>query len=113
MTKQELIELLKSEMPDAKEGAVPPNLKPPYLAFWEIDWDYLTASDEVNTDVVTYQISFFSDKPRHPKLMSLLLKFRELSIRPNVKHEYVDDLKCVHSAFTIEVLEDLFDGIET
>jgi len=113
MTKQELVILLESILQNVKEGVVPPVVKPPYIVFWEIDWEFQTSSDEVYNDVVTYQVSFFSDIPRHPKLLLLMSKLRKLKIFPNVKHEYVDDLKCLHSAFTLEVIEDLLNGIET
>lgn len=113
MNKQELVDLLETILPNALEGVVPPKVKPPYIVFWEIDWDFQTSSDEVYNDIVTYQVSFFSDIPRHPKLLLLLKELREINVFPNVKHEYVDDLKCLHSAFTIEVIEDLLNGIET
>lgn len=113
MTKAELDALLNSVLPNVKEGTVPTTFKTPYLAYWEMLWEFSVASDQAYHDIVTYQVSFFADRPRHPKLMLLMKELRKLNIYPDVRHEFVDDMKCLHSTFAIEVVEDLFDDDET
>jgi len=109
MNKTELVDLLLRVMPSIKEGAVPPQFKPPYYTFWENEWDFGLASDSVYMDLVTYQISIFADRPRHPKLLELLRELQKAHIYPSVRHEYVDDFKCFHSAFTIQIDENILD----
>ena len=53
----------------------------PRIVFWEYVWEPLSASGEVYDTKVTYQVSFFSDIPRHHKLLELLR--RELSLQLN------------------------------
>ncbi len=79
----------------------------PRIVFWEYVWEPLSASGEVYDTKVTYQVSFFSDIPRHHKLLELLRKLHKKGIKPAVEHEYVQDDRYFHSYFGIEVLENI------
>lgn len=79
----------------------------PRIVFWEYYWEPIPASGEVYNTKVTYQVSFFSDIPRHPKLLELLRKLHENGIKPAIEHEYVQEERYFHSYFAIEVLENI------
>lgn len=79
----------------------------PRIVYWDFLWEPLTASgNEYNTKVI-YQVSFYSDIPRHAKLIKLKKLLEEKNIFIRIEHEYVESKKCWHSYFGIEVLENI------
>ncbi len=109
MEKQELIKILQSINIPVSEGIQNDKdiNKFPRIVFWEYYWEPMPASGEVYNTKVTYQISFFSDIPRHQKLLELLKALHEKGIKPAVEHEYVQDERYFHSYFAVEVLENV------
>jgi len=110
MTKQELDALLQSLKPgiEISEGESDVVDCLPRIAYWEYNWSFLGASGSVYTSVVTYQISFFSQTPRHPKLIELLNRLDTCGMLPSVQHEAVSaPTRMIHSFFSLDVLEDL------
>lgn len=109
MEKQELIKVLQSIHVAVSEGIQNDKdvNKFPRIVFWEYYWEPMPASGEIYNTKVTYQISFFSDIPRHPKLLELLRAFHEKGIKPVVEHEYVQEERYFHSYFAVEVLENV------
>lgn len=109
MNKDELVKILKSVEIPINEGIQNDKNSNcyPRIIFWEYYWEPLNASGEVYNTKVTYQVSFFSDIPRHPKLLELLKKLHENGIKPVVEHEYVQEVKYFHSYFAVEVLENI------
>ena len=107
MTKQELVNLLKSTNVVCDEGITKDINKNTYprIVFWDYYWEPLTASNKEYDTNVTYQISFFSNVPRHQKLLELKQKLADNSVFPTISHEYVEENKCWHSFFAVEVLE--------
>lgn len=105
MTKSEFDALIASLGIVFKEGDVPDSSKFPYVSYWEYTWDWQQASGGVYNDIVTYQVSFFSNKPRDPKLIELLLKLREKGIMPVVAIEKIESPKSVHSYFALDVID--------
>ncbi len=81
--------------------------KNPRLVFWDFLWEPLTASGLEYDTVVTYQVSFFSSTPRHPKLIELKNLLAQKGIFVRIEHEYVEKDKCWHSYFGIDVLENV------
>lgn len=80
------------------------------VCYWEYVWSDQMASGEDYEDVVTYQVSFKADKPRHPKLLELKHRLNEAGIHPVFYHEYVkgvDGAGYFHSYCSIDVLEEL------
>ena len=109
MNKEELIKIFASLNIPFNEGIQ--NDKNtnvyPRIVFREIGWDPITASDtEYDTNVI-YQVSFFSKKPRHEKLLNLREKLKEKKIRPYIEHEYIQEEKYFHSYFSVEVRENI------
>ncbi len=109
MEKQELIKVLQSIHVAVSEGIQNDKdaNKFPRIVFWEYFWEPIPASGEVYNTKVTYQVSFFSDVPRHFKLLELLRKLHKNGIKPAVEHEYVQEGNYFHSYFAIEVLENV------
>lgn len=109
MTKEEFIEILKKLNIPINEGIQ--NDKStgiyPRIVMFEIAWEDISASDDVYNTNVTYQISFFSNIPRNPKLIELKHILNENGIRPFINHEYIEDEKYFHSFFSVELLEEL------
>ena len=80
------------------------------VCYWEYVWTDEMASGEDYENVVTYQVSFKADKPRHPKLLELKHRLNEANIHPVFYHEYVkgvDGPGYFHSYCSINVLEEL------
>ena len=109
MTKEKFIELLKEIKIPLNEGIQ--NDKStgifPRIVMFEFVWDDLSASDETYTTAVTYQISFFSNVPRDPKLIELKHILNTNNIKPIINHEYIEDEKYFHSFFSVDLLEDI------
>lgn len=80
------------------------------VCYWEYVWHDEMASGEDYENVVTYQVSFKSDKPRHPKLVEMKRRFNKAGIHPDFYHEYVKGTNGAgyfHSYCSIDVLEEL------
>lgn len=109
MIKQDLIEILKKLDIPVNEGIQndTDTNKYPRIVFWEYVWEPLTSSGEEYNTKVTYQISFFSQKPRDEKLIQLKNELNKLKIFPYIEHEYVQNEKYFHSFFAVEVLENI------
>lgn len=109
MNKEELIKILKNLGISFNEGIQNDSKSQTYprIVFWEYGWESLLASDNEYDTKVTYQISFFSNKPRDEKLLELKRVLNENKIFPYIEHEYVEKDKYFHSFFPIEVLEKL------
>ena len=97
MTKEKLVELIKSINITYDEGI--------RIVLWEYYWEPLTASNQEYDTNVTYQVSFLSTISRDKKLLELKNLLAENGIFPNISHEYVENDKCWHSYFSVEVLE--------
>lgn len=109
MNKEELEKLLKKLGIPINEGIQ--NDKDtniyPRIVFWEYGWEPMIASNEEYNTKVIYQISFFSKEPRNKKLLELKKELKSKKIFPYIEHEYIQDKKCFHSFFPIEVLENV------
>ena len=112
MKKSDFIELLNIlEIPvNEGESSVSNSSKYPRLVFWDYLWEDKIASEENYVTIETYQISFFSKTPRHPKLLELRQLLRDKKIYPVIQHEYIEDkgkdIKYYHSYFSIELTVD-------
>lgn len=115
MTKNEFISIVNSVGIAAREGEqfLEDRRAFPKIAYWEYYWaDVMASGDDYNT-VVTYQVSFASRTPRHPKLLALKVKFNDAGLHPAISHEYVkgtDSPGYYHSYFAVDVEEELPDG---
>lgn len=110
MTKSELSQLLHSIKGLAvNEGiaSVDNTNASPRVAYWDYIWDDRLASGVAYDEVDTYQISFFANIPRHPALLELREKLRELDLHPRIYHEYIEDKREWHSYFSLEVVNDV------
>ena len=107
MTKKELIDLLKELDIPINEGIQNDKDKYtfPRIVFWEYVWSPIVASDTEYNTTVTYQISFFSNKPRDEKLIKLKNLLNKKHLYPTIEHEYVKENKMFHSFFPVEVIE--------
>ena len=84
--------------------------KYPKVAYWEMLWRDEMASGNEYEQVVTYQISFESNKPRDPALMSLKKAINMYGLHPDIYHERVQSKEApavFHSFFTLEVEENI------
>lgn len=81
--------------------------KIPRVVYWDFLWEPNNASGLSTSTIVTYQVSFISKTPRNPKLMELLQKLNEIGITPVVSHEHDIETRTVHSAFAIQVIENV------
>ena len=108
MTKSELSELLHSTGVVVNEGiASQENINVyPRIVYWDYIWEDRLASGEVYEDWITYQVSFYSKTPKHPKLIELRNKLRDWNVHPIIYHEFVEEDKVWHSYFAVEVTED-------
>lgn len=111
LTKDELIKILDSIGIPVSEGInKDKNTNQfPRIVFWELFWDFSQASSKDYSTIVTYQISFFSKKPRDSKLIELIKTLHERNIFVNVSHEYVQNEKYFHSYFSLDVLEAILE----
>lgn len=109
MNKNEFIEILKQLGVPLNEGesSVKNASKYPRIVFWDYSWQDKVASDDTYIALETYQVSFFSNTPRHPKLLELRDILREKGLHPTFYHEYVEEKeknrKYYHSYFSIEL----------
>lgn len=109
MTKEELVELLRSlNVPLSECSPSDDDMEAEVrIHFWDYIWEDLTASGTNYNTNVTYQISVIADKPRHPKLLELKQKLNELGLFPTIQHEYITEKRRIHSFFSLEVLENV------
>lgn len=109
MTKEELATLLDELEIQVNEGIQNDGSTNVYprIVYWEFIWDSLNASGEEYDTKVTYQVSFFSQTPRHKKLLELKQKLNEKGLFPMINHEYIQEDKLFHSYFALEVLENV------
>lgn len=107
--KNDLVEIIKSldipfnEMISSEEntGLVP------RLIYWEYLWDPQSSSGETYNTIVTYQISMYTDIPRHPKLLELKKVLIEAGLKPLITHEYIENIRQFHSYLAVDVVEDI------
>lgn len=113
LNKAELSELLHSLGIAVDEGKSSNESKNviPRIIYWPYVESDVVASGEAYSNLVTYQISFFSRTPQHEKYKKLRKLLREQGLHPTFYHEYVEnDLifsKTWHTYFSIDVLEDI------
>jgi hypothetical protein len=80
----------------------------PKVAYWEYVWTDAMSSGRDYEEVVTYQVSFVSRKPRHPKLLELKQMLNDKGLHPVFYHEYVKGTNApgyFHTYFSIDVEE--------
>jgi hypothetical protein len=109
MTKEELKELLDSLAIKVNEGIQSDTNTNEYprLVYWEYVWNPQVASGQEYNTSITYQLSFFSQVSRDPKLILLKQKLKEKGINPIIYHEYIQEGKYFHSYLAVEVLENV------
>lgn len=109
ITKAELIELLENLGVPFNEGITSEDNKNtvPRIVFWEYVWDPQSASSRTYNTIVTYQISMYTDIPRHPELVNLKNILGSVGLRPVISHEFVEDIRQFHSFMSIDVVETL------
>lgn len=112
LTKNEFIELLEQLKIPMNEGesSFANSAKYPRVVFWDYLWEDKVASEENFVTIETYQVSFFSKTPRHPKLLELRQLLRDKKLYPVIQHEYIEDkgkdIKYYHSFFSLELTVD-------
>lgn len=112
MKKSELIEILNSIGIPAEEGESNiDNAKIyPRIVYWDYIWQDVMASGNNYAEVETYQISFFSKKPRCKELLQLRNILRENKIHPLFTHEFVKeknmDTGVYHTYFSVDIEND-------
>lgn len=79
----------------------------PRVVYFDYVWEDITASGNKYNTKVTYQISFRSDMPRHPKLIELKEKLLDYDLHPIIYHEYIKEKREWHSYFSLEILENV------
>ena len=91
MTKAELSELLHGIGVPVGEGEhfLDSSTEFPKIAYWEYLWSDDMASGDDYEELVTYQVSFVSRRPRDPKLIQLKRRLNNIGIHPDINHEYV------------------------
>lgn len=109
MTKQELVELLKSlKVPLSESTPRDEEMEEEIrIHYWDYNWEDLMASGSNYNTKVTYQISVVANRPRHPKLLELKKVLNEKDIHPSIHHEHLVKTRRVHSFFSLEVLENI------
>ncbi len=85
------------------------NDKNPRIVYFETTWETISASGCEYDTKVTYQVSFFSSKPRDNALLNLRKELSKKDIKPVIYHEYLKPKRTWHSFFTIEVLENIHE----
>ena len=115
LTKNEFISIVTGVGVTAREGEhyLEDRKVFPKIAYWEYLWADNMASGEDYKTIVSYQVSFASRTPRHPKLLALKAAFNAAGLHPIISHEYVegtDGPGWWHSYFGVDVEEDLPDG---
>lgn len=115
MTKSDLSTLLhKLNIPVGEgEHFIDSKDKMPKVSYWEMLWtDYMASGDDYE-ELVTYQVSLVSSRPRDPKLLQLKKLLNTAGLHPDIYHEYINPANApgyYHSYFSIEVTEGLGDG---
>lgn len=73
MTQKKLSEILHGTGCPVNEGvsSLRNTMKFPRIDYWEILWEDVMASGNEYDQKITWQISFYADKPRNPKLVEL------------------------------------------
>lgn len=112
MTKNELSDLLHGLNIPVGEGEqfLDSSNASPKVAYWEYLWSDDMASGDDYDEIVTYQVSFVSRRPRDPKLLALKLALNDAGIHPDINHEYVKADQGPgehHSYMSIDVTEAL------
>jgi len=107
MDKQQLIDILDQLEITNSEGFIPPEGRElPYACFWDFNWSFENASGSAYQDIIRYQISFFSNRSRDPKLISLIKELRKHLTISSVDHQLIEPtFSIVHSYFSIDLLE--------
>lgn len=110
-SKDDLVLILKSLEIPCNEGIQNDKNKnaEARIVFWDYYWEPLVASGKEYSTNVLYQISFFSKKPRHEKLLKLKKKLADKGIFVAIEHEYNQKEQFWHSYFKVEVLENLYE----
>ena len=80
------------------------------IVFWDYYWKPMIASGTEYATNVSYQVSFFSRRPRHEKLLELKRKLAEKKIFVIIELEYNQKEQIFHSYFKVDVLENLYDN---
>lgn len=109
MDKEKFVEILKSiEIPTNEGIQNDKNTnKYPRIVYWDYAWEPMVASECLYSTKVTYQVSFFSNKPRDEKLIELRNNLASNKVFPFIEHEYIEKDRCFHSFFAVEVLENI------
>ena len=109
MTKEEFVELLDElNIPVSEEAPKDNEIEDEVrLHYWEYNWEDNMASGEEYNTIVTYQVSFIADIPRHPKLIELKHKLNEKGLHPSIQHENLMEQRRIHSFFSIDLLENI------
>lgn len=84
--------------------------KMPKVAYWEYLWTDDMASGDDYDEVVTYQVSFVSYRPRDPALLMLKQLLNDAGLHPVIYHEYVKAERSpgyFHSYFSVDIEESL------
>ena len=108
MTKAELSTLLhKLGIPIDEWNVSDKNInKYPRITYWPFLDEDISASGESYKLQRTYQISFMSDIPDHPKIKELRCILNKENLHPKIYHEYVKEDKVFHSYLSLDVIED-------
>lgn len=111
MTKTELVQILRTTGVSVEEGEQYLNDKTyPKIAYWEYYWNDVMASGDDYEEIVTYQVSFVSRKPRDPALITLKRNLNDAGLHPQISHEYVAGTNGPgehHSYFAVDIEESI------
>ncbi len=109
MTKEEFVELLDElNIPVSEEAPKDEEIEDEVrLHYWEYNWEDNMASGEEYNTIVTYQVSFIADIPRHPKLLELKHLLNSQGIHPSIQHENLLEQRRIHSFFSVDLLENI------
>lgn len=107
MKKCELSELLHSLNIPVNEGVASDKNANVYprIVYWDYIWEDVCASGDEYEVKATYQISFYSLRSKHEKLVELRKRLREMEMHPVIYHEFVEEDRVFHSYFALEVIE--------
>ena len=91
MTKAELSDLLHGLNIPGGEGEhfLDSSGEYPKVAYWEYFWHDNMASGDDYEEIVTYQVSFVSRRPRDSKLILLKSRLNAVGLHPDINIEYV------------------------
>lgn len=110
MTKKEFEEIFQKLNISYNEGIqnIDKNDVYPRVVFFDYVWEPLNASGKNYNTKVTYQVSFFSYKPRDVDLLNIKKELSSKNINPTIYHEYLKETREFHSYFSVEVLENIW-----